>query len=200
MHPQRAPYVHAPFAASCLGSTVPSFAPGFIFIAKHGQVEEALRTLVFASASNFWSLVEKVQRGTKILIYDTTKKVSFLTEAELPLLLVLGDSVVPDCTGVLPNGDASLVRNSRIEQSCCMLQVMHGVFVAVTPGIYNLEPFAFRGSQKGGSPLPAQVRVEVDVKFPPLPVSHFRHTRGLFEDNNPDWLHRILTTDKVRNC
>lgn len=59
-------------------------------------------------------------------------------------------------------------------------QVFHGCFEAVTPGCLNLDRTAFGGSEKKGSPRPAQVQVVYSERYPPAHWWLFENVPGLF--------------------
>ena len=55
---------------------------------------------------------------------------------------------------------------------------MHGVFEAKSPGTFNLNPLAYRGTWQG-SPLPCQVQVQLHYRYEPASLLEFDSVPGL---------------------
>ena len=76
------------------------------------------------------------------------------------------------------------------------MQVFHGIFTAITPGTFNLDPLAFGGSHHTGSRFPSQVRCEYHFKYSPTPRWLFQKVPDLFYDGTLK-INRLLKVDQV---
>lgn len=129
---------------------------GAVFLVNNGTVKEAMSSLILGMGQNHWHLVERIEIGAPIFVYNYSNSVS------LPLLDLARRHV----------------QKLKLAGEAAYLQMMYGCFKAITPGIYNLNPAAYGGKR----PFPAQVKVAHDIEYEPVNLSEFQHIRGLVAD------------------